>query len=110
MVELHAELIATLDALISSKSTSKWSEAEYLNLISKAVAMLMVLFLEIHPYANGNGHISRFLVWFSLIKLGRPPKRWSLHTRPPYDTEIRLYREGFPEDLEIFILKAIRKK
>ena len=55
------------------------------------------LFLRIHPYANGNGHIGRFLIWCILGRYGHWPRRWSVDPRPPdppYSDFIFRYRNG----------------
>jgi len=70
---------------------------------------LFELFLRIHPYANGNGHAARFLVWSILGRYGYWPKRWPLHPRPvePYLDLIKRYRNGDREPLEMFMIKNI---
>lgn len=68
------------------------------------------LFFRIHPYANGNGHAGRFMVWSILGRYGYWPKKWPLHPRPPdppYTTLIERYRNGDWEPLEIFMMKNI---
>jgi len=70
---------------------------------------LFELFLRIHPYANGNGHTARFLVWSILGRYGYWPKRWPLHPRPeePYVDLINRYRDGDPEPLEAYMIQNI---
>ncbi len=41
------------------------------------------LFLRIHPYMNGNGHMARFIVWATLGRYGYWPERWPVEPRPP---------------------------
>lgn len=67
------------------------------------------LFLRIHPYANGNGHAARFLVWCILGRYGYWPKQWPLHPRPnpPYIELIERYRNGDWEALETFMIQNI---
>ena len=75
------------------------------------VAALFVYFLEIHPYANGNGHIARTIV---LLLLGRnniyPRQAWTIEPKPadpPYTNLISRYRSGDQDPLVQFIVKAI---
>lgn len=44
----------------------------------------LVDFLSIHPYANGNGHIGRFIVWAVLHACGIHPRRWPLNDKVPH--------------------------
>nr|WP_155648342.1 Fic family protein [Burkholderia cepacia] len=69
----------------------------------------MVTFLAIHPYANGNGHISRFLILCYLGAAGFYPESWPVDKRPPdpYINAIVLYRNGFADDLRELVLKHI---
>lgn len=71
---------------------------------------VFVEFLRIHPYANGNGHMARFIIWSLLGKYGLWPKRWPLNDRPPdppYSQYIKQYRDGQRDFLEKFVLKCI---
>lgn len=66
--------------------------------------------LRIHPFANGNGHAARFVVWSILGRYGLWPRRWPIEPRPPdppYTALITEYRNGNPEPLERFVLQAI---
>ena len=75
------------------------------------VAALFVYFLEVHPYANGNGHTARTIV---LLLLGRiniyPRQAWTIEPRPadpPYTNLISRYRSGDQDPLVRFIIKAL---
>lgn len=71
-----------------------------------AACALLVEFLRIHPYANGNGHMGRFLVWLSLARAGIWPRRWPLNDKVPYPYGMLLteYRNGNREPLIRFVL------
>jgi fido (protein-threonine AMPylation protein) len=66
-------------------------------------------FLRIHPYADGNGHAARFLIWCLLGQFGYWPERWTIDPRPqdPYVQAITEYRNGKPELLYRRILQCI---
>lgn len=67
-------------------------------------------FLTIHPYANGNGHMARFLVWLLLGRFDYWPNAWTIEPRPntaDYVTAIAEHRRGRAAALERMILEAI---
>jgi fido (protein-threonine AMPylation protein) len=73
---------------------------------------LFELFLRIHPYINGNGHIGRIMLWGVLQKYGYNPIRWTIDTRPfdpPYSDYIKKFRSGERTPLISFILSLIAK-
>ena len=78
--------------------------------IEIAVA-LFVYFLEIHPYANGNGHAARIVLIALLSCYGvRLSARWPIHPRPndpPYSDFIQKYRSGQRVPLVRFVLDCI---
>ncbi|MGN8064919.1 Fic family protein [Ralstonia sp. 22111] len=71
----------------------------------------MTEFLAIHPYANGNGHMGRFLVWCLLAQIKKWPKKWPFDDRPPapYDTLIGYYRAGIKDPLRQYVLGLMKK-
>lgn len=69
-----------------------------------------VAFLTVHPYANGNGHMGRFLVWMILGRYGYWPRHWPVDPRPPdppYTEMITRYRNGENEPLERYVLQQL---
>lgn len=94
-------------AIAFAKPDDEVSRAEKLNYLVKFSARLLVQFLRIHPYANGNGHLGRLMVWLLLAKFGYWPREWPLDEHPPYDELLSQYRDGEEQPLEDFILKAI---
>lgn len=69
----------------------------------------LVTFLRIHPYANGNGHISRFIVWAFMGSFDIWPKSWPFESRPghPYDANIARYVANDRDPLIQMILAAV---
>ena len=66
--------------------------------------------LRVHPYANGNGHAARFIVWAILGRYGFWPRSWPLDPRPPdppYSRLISEYRSGNHQPLEEFVIRAV---
>jgi len=67
-------------------------------------------FLRVHPYANGNGHAARFMIWAILVRYGYFPEQFPIEPRPffpGYADAIIKYRDGDPEPLESYILGCI---
>ena len=87
--------------------TTKVPDEDKLYYVVTFACRVMVEFLRIHPYANGNGHMGRFIVWIILVKFGYQPKRWPLHESPPYHDLIRIYRDGDSSKLEGFVLQCL---
>lgn len=71
------------------------------------LSAFLVNFLTIHPYANGNGHMARLLVWVLLGRFGYWPVDWPLDSSPPYHVALTQYRNGTKTPLEQFLLKCI---
>jgi hypothetical protein len=71
----------------------------------------MVDFLAIHPYANGNGHMQRFIVWCFFAAMNFWPKKWPMDERPPrpYDDLIGLYRLGVKDPLRSYMLGLLKR-
>ena len=71
------------------------------------------IFLRIHPYANGNGHIGRFIIWCVLGRYGYWPVRFPIEPRPPdppYCDLIAQHRNGNCGPLEAFVLSCIANR
>jgi fido (protein-threonine AMPylation protein) len=87
--------------------SSQLPEEEKLFYVVVFACRVLVEFLQIHPYANGNGHMGRFIVWLILAKFGYWPKRWPLHQSPPYHHLLKIYRDGDPTQLENYVLQCL---
>jgi len=82
----------------------QWQKILYLVTFSTRI---LVEFLRIHPYANGNGHMARFIIFLLLAQYGIWPKEWPFDESPPYHQLISDYRNGSPKPLEEFIMRSI---
>jgi hypothetical protein len=116
-VLFHMDLLATtlrsaigfLDQAADPMAAGTSAEEHLLTTVAVA-ARLFRDFLTIHPYANGNGHIARVLVWLVLIRFGYWPRKWTIEPRPPvsnYGAAISNARRGDPEALERLILESL---
>lgn len=87
--------------------SSRVPEEEKLYYVVVFSCRVLVEFLRIHPYANGNGHMGRFIVWLILAEFGYWPKKWPLHQSPKYHDLLRIYRDGDTTQLEEFVLQCL---
>lgn len=58
------------------------SEELFLFQLIKYAANIIYDFIMIHPYCDGNGHISRYLLLAIVMPEGYFPDRWRIHPRP----------------------------
>jgi len=75
--------------------------------IVKFATAVLVEFLRIHPYANGNGHMARLIIFTLLFQHKLWPKNWPFDKSPPYHQLISIYRDGAEKPLEDFILESV---
>lgn len=109
MSKMHADLAAAIreiDAHISSTDNPVDEETLIFWLVSLAASVLEI-FLRIHPFANGNGHMGRALVWVLFARYGIFPLSWPLDMRPPYDTALSEYRDGNRDPLLALIYQGV---
>lgn len=80
--------------------------------IVRIACLAFVRFLTIHPYADGNGHVARSLLWIILRHFGYIPDKWTIDPRPPfpaYGAMIAMHRRGTTSPLEQFVLSSISR-
>lgn len=99
------DAIAALDAAHTLPTTVLPEEHKLLHAVQVSCRALTE-FLRIHPYANGNGHMGRWLVIALLHRYGFWPKSWPLDGHPPYDQHLHDYRRGHRDGLEAFVLSC----
>lgn len=83
---------------------------ERLRYIVALACQAFVDLLTVHPYANGNGHTGRFIVWTIMGRYGHWPQRWPVEPRPPDPPYTRLIiqcRNGDPEPLKQYLLQML---
>lgn len=77
---------------------------------ARVATAIFVYFLEIHPYANGNGHMARAILLLLFARHEVYPKGWKIDPRPadpPYSNLISMYRNGDRDPLVNFIISHI---
>lgn len=98
-----------LDATHQLPDTKISPEDKLLNTVAFACRIFNA-FLRVHPYANGNGHTARFIVWAILGRYGYWPTQFPIDPRPNYPLyawAINEYRKGNNQPLEDYILTCI---
>lgn len=101
------DAIAALDKFVQPSR----SRPACLIQITRVAARVFELFLRIHPYANGNGHMGRLIVCALFGRYGFWMNRWTVEPRPqdpPYSSSIAAYRRGYVADLEKFLLECAK--
>lgn len=104
MGKFHDQIEKALSSL--QIQSVNWNPAQKIIAYAQFVGSCFVNFLAIHPYANGNGHISRLLVWclFTIKSIScnfwNVPKRNSLPTNQMV-TDFR--RKNFSPLLKCFL-------
>lgn len=110
MEYFHNDLIAGLAELDNAvlNTNRPLQGPAFLVRLVQLLAASLTRFFTIHPYANGNGHMGRLIVWAALGKYNRLPIRWWLHGKPPgYGDYLTAHRNGDPKPLEKFLLRCI---
>lgn len=94
---------------ILRQKASVWSPRERIVAYTKFVGTCFVRFLEIHPYANGNGHISRLLVWCLFAIKSINCSFWNVPKRndQPTDQMVTDFRRGNQNALLICFFNLI---
>ncbi len=112
MAEFVVEIDDTLKTIdqVFRISDSVLTRAEKLVRCVQLAAAIFVYFLEIHPFANGNGHMARLILISTMRRRGFFLRKWTLDPRPqdpPYTGAIEAYRSGNRTPLEKFILSCL---
>lgn len=110
MLEFSDKVEGWLEQLNQRINTdSKLSRSQKLLYFLEFISTIFVRFLVIHPYANGNGHMARLMVWTFLQKKGQPLTFWSVDKRPirPLVDCIIAFRRGDVMPLMKYFLVGI---
>lgn len=102
MTGFHAELDAEFSKLKVEAKSKGWDAKKKITAFCVLLSRFFVRFLAIHPYANGNGHISRLLVFCIFIGNAIYTPFWSIPDRNiniTPDELISKYRNGDKEPL-----------
>lgn len=102
----HEKLNEDIQRISQYLKQSTFDAAQKIVIFSQFVSHYFVRFLSIHPYANGNGHISRLLVWCIFNYKSIKCSFWSVPDRNlnPPDQYVGYFRQGWKDPLiKVFI-------
>lgn len=102
------QFLKTIDVYEAQFKANKIDRGILLVKLAEHIGTLLVRFLTIHPYLNGNGHIGRVLVLTILGRLNIWPAKWTIDDRPPYADAIYEHRRGNVRPLTEVLLKCIQ--
>lgn len=106
---LIKEGIEAID-LAFQQPDSQIAPTQKLKYLIMFAARIFTQFLTIHPYANGNGHTARFIVWAMLGRYGFWPERWPIDPGPKsreYDDAIKAHRSQDFDQLHVYLLRQL---
>jgi fido (protein-threonine AMPylation protein) len=103
------EGMRALEATHQLPDTQLSPEDKLLNTIAFGCAIFAEV-LRVHPYANGNGHAARFILWAILGKYGYWPRQFPIDPRPNHPSYLWATAEclkGNSQPLEDYILMCM---
>lgn len=108
MASFHTDVRAVLAAL-DSLHRRLGLHAEFREALIRYVALVVSQFQDIHPYADGNGHVARLLVWVIMGHFFMVPRSWWLHENPgtDWDERVALHQRGHTAPLEDFLYDSL---
>jgi fido (protein-threonine AMPylation protein) len=111
MKELSDAITLAVSEADKMLASTALSEPDRLLHIVGVACLVFDVFLQVHPYANGNGHAARFIMWAILGRYGFWPVRWTVEPRPPdppYTTLLLRHRAGDRKPLVEYVLNCIK--
>jgi fido (protein-threonine AMPylation protein) len=107
------EILEAMDYLDLLHGIVGISAATKLASTVELAAFLLGGFNVVHPFANGNGHVSRLLTFAFLARYRYEPKSWVMYSpktqaeRDAYDALFRSFRAGGVDPLQKFLFDKI---
>ena len=106
MAEFHSQLKTQFQLFLDHAVKSSLSPVDQLIGFSKLVGVFFACFVSIHPYANGNGHASRFLIWCIFNKYSVNCAFWEVSKRNPDPADeliAKFQRKDYEPLIECFL-------
>lgn len=107
MHDFHLLFVKSLKQF--NQKSLELSKETKLVVYSRLISHFVVAFLSIHPYANGNGHISRLIAWALFCYKGFNIQNWDLDKRPdqPFDSFIAMYQQGHQDAMAYYFMQLL---
>lgn len=109
MFDFHAATRVALSVLETRLGRKPVPTPEMLVALVTYIAETVSSFQDIHPYADGNGHIGRLLVWVISGHFGLLPLNWWLHENPgsEWNAAVHDHQCGDPLPLQAFLIRTL---
>ena len=109
LADLNSDTARTLAAidLVYHDVAAPPSRLEMISYLVPLAAEIVEVFLTIHPFANGNGHMARLLVLVLFARFDIWPQSWTLDLRPPYAGALSEHRRNNVVPLQKLIHQSI---
>lgn len=89
---------------------SYWPERRRVLAAAKTISTLVCRFIQIHPFVNGNGRLSRFIWRWALLRIGVPAQvRIDPRPGPPYGDLMKAAMQGDVEPVAIALLQHLSR-
>lgn len=106
MGTFHASTLVALGYL-TGRIGRKPDHAEAYLELARFVADVISNFQDIHPYADGNGHIGRLLAWVVMGHYNLAPAALDIHENPGWDADVASHQEGNPQPLVRILMERL---
>ncbi|WP_319758141.1 Fic family protein [uncultured Sphaerochaeta sp.] len=89
VLQTMTAIAPTIQALLEEfdRNVANYDEMTKFSNLSIIAYWIVNKFIKVHPYVNGNGHISRYLIAALFIPNNYCSKNWSIHHHPISDQE-----------------------
>jgi fido (protein-threonine AMPylation protein) len=108
-VEKLDKIVETFMAETEKRIDAGWEGPPLVDFIIECTAIVVARFIQIHPYLNGNGRISRLIANALLFRFGLGINNVRFDPRPeaPYSTASAYAMTGRADWMKVFLRRAV---